>query len=64
MIFNEISDALKTLFEALQNFDEEQAANIISNTFGERVFSNSFNYGTIHLNNSEITLISRKVSTI
>jgi len=43
-----ISTALKIPVEAFQNFDEEQAINIISNTFGEHAFSNSFNYGTIH----------------
>lgn len=43
-----ISNALKIPVEAFQNFDEEQAVNIISNTFGEHAFSNSFNYGTIN----------------
>ena len=32
-ILNQISDALKIPVEAFQNFDEEQAVNIISNTF-------------------------------
>jgi transcriptional regulator with XRE-family HTH domain len=32
-ILNQISDALKIPVEAFQNFDEEQAINIISNTF-------------------------------
>lgn len=40
---------LKIPVEAFQNFDEEQAINIISNTFGEHAFSNSFNYGTINI---------------
>jgi transcriptional regulator with XRE-family HTH domain len=43
-----ISKALKIPVEAFKNFDEEQAINIISNTFGEHAFSNSFNYGTIN----------------
>ena len=43
-----ISEVLKIPVEAFQNFDEEQAINIISNTFGENAFSNSFNYGTIN----------------
>lgn len=43
-----ISKALKIPVEAFKNFDEEQAVNIISNTFGEHAFSNSFNYGTIN----------------
>ncbi|MBW4362108.1 helix-turn-helix domain-containing protein [Flavobacterium taihuense] len=34
-ILNQISDALKIPVEAFQNFDEEQAINIISNTFGD-----------------------------
>ncbi|MEO6176631.1 MAG: helix-turn-helix transcriptional regulator [Flavobacterium circumlabens] len=32
-ILNQISDKLKIPVEAFQNFDEEQAVNIISNTF-------------------------------
>ncbi|WP_409416699.1 helix-turn-helix domain-containing protein [Flavobacterium sp. PS2] len=32
-ILNQISDALKIPVEAFQNFDEDQAINIISNTF-------------------------------
>ncbi|KAA0126106.1 helix-turn-helix transcriptional regulator [Chryseobacterium sp. SN22] len=43
-----ISNVLKIPVEAFQNFDEEQAVNIISNTFGEHAFTNSFNYGTIN----------------
>jgi len=47
-LLKKISEVLKIPVEAFQNFDEEQAVNIISNTFGEHAFSNSFNYGTIH----------------
>lgn len=37
-----ISKILKIPVEALQNFDEEQAVNIISNTFNDQ--SNGYNY--------------------
>ena len=37
-----ISQALKIPVEAFQNFDEEQAINIISNTFNDQ--SNGYNY--------------------
>ncbi len=47
-LLKKISEVLKIPVEAIQNFDEEQAVNIISNTFGEHAFSNSFNYGTIN----------------
>ncbi|PWN59016.1 helix-turn-helix domain-containing protein [Chryseobacterium viscerum] len=47
-LLKKISEVLKIPVEAIQNFDEEQAINIISNTFGEHAFSNSFNYGTIN----------------
>lgn len=47
-VLTQISSSLKIPVEAFQNFDEEQAVNIISNTFGEHAFSNSFNYGTVN----------------
>ncbi|GAE64203.1 helix-turn-helix transcriptional regulator [Chryseobacterium indologenes] len=47
-LLKRISEVLKIPVEAFRNFDEEQAVNIISNTFGEHAFSNSFNYGTIN----------------
>lgn len=47
-LLKEISNSLKIPVEAFQNFDEEQAVNVIANTFGENAFSNSFNYGTIN----------------
>lgn len=37
-----ISEVLKIPMEAFQNFDEEQAINIISNTFNDQ--SNGYNY--------------------
>ena len=48
VLLKKISEVLKIPVEAIQNFDEEQAVNIISNTFGEHAFNNSFNYGTIN----------------
>nr|WP_314496026.1 helix-turn-helix transcriptional regulator [uncultured Chryseobacterium sp.] len=47
-LLEKISEVLKVPVEALQNFDEEQAVNIISNTFGEHAFGSSFNHGTIN----------------
>ncbi|MCD0474192.1 helix-turn-helix domain-containing protein [Flavobacterium sp. EDS] len=47
-LLKQISAVLRVPVEAFQNFDEEQAINIISNTFAEHAFSNSFNYGTIN----------------
>lgn len=34
-LLSQISEALKIPVEAIQNFDEEQAVNIIANTFGD-----------------------------
>ena len=42
-----ISALLKIPVEAIQNFDEEQAVNVIANTFGDH--ANFFNYGTMHI---------------
>jgi hypothetical protein len=39
-ILNQISNSLKIPVEAFQNFDEEQAVNVIANTFG----NNSIGY--------------------
>ncbi|MCD8540925.1 MAG: helix-turn-helix domain-containing protein [Leadbetterella sp.] len=41
-LLRQISDALKIPVQAIQNFDEEQAVNIISNTFNDQ--SNGYNY--------------------
>ena len=38
----QISDALKIPVEAIQNFDDEQAINIISNTFHDSAIANTF----------------------
>jgi transcriptional regulator with XRE-family HTH domain len=48
-ILEQVAAILKIPAEAIRNFDEEQAVNIISNTFTENTIGNSFNYGTIHL---------------
>ena len=47
-ILEQVSAILKIPAEAIRNFDEEQAVNIISNTFNEKAFENSFNNGTIN----------------
>jgi transcriptional regulator with XRE-family HTH domain len=41
-LLQQISAALKIPVEAIQNFDEEQAVNVIANTFNERSFENAF----------------------
>lgn len=41
-LLSQIAEALKLPVEAFQNFDEEQAVNIISNTFNEKAFENAF----------------------
>ncbi|RKS26582.1 helix-turn-helix protein [Flavobacterium endophyticum] len=48
-ILAQVAKILKVPVEAFENFDEEQAVNIIANTFGENAFNNSFNYGTMHV---------------
>lgn len=41
-LLKQISNSLRIPVEAFQNFDEEQAINIISNTFNDQ--SNGYNY--------------------
>jgi transcriptional regulator with XRE-family HTH domain len=41
-LLEEISASLKIPVEAFQNFDDEQAVNVIANTFNERSFENAF----------------------
>jgi transcriptional regulator with XRE-family HTH domain len=48
-ILEQVAAILEIPAEAIRNFDEEQAINIISDTFTENTIGNSFNYGTIHL---------------
>jgi transcriptional regulator with XRE-family HTH domain len=64
VLLKKISEVLKIPVEAIQNFDEEQAVNIISNTFGEHAFSNSFNYGTINFHPIEklVSLHEEKIA--
>lgn len=48
-ILRQVSGILKIPVEAIQNFDEEQAVNIISNTFNDQ--SNGYNfYPTFNIN--------------
>ncbi|MFH6994904.1 helix-turn-helix domain-containing protein [Flavobacterium sp. FlaQc-48] len=62
-ILDQISHALKIPVEAFQNFNEEQAVNIISNTFAEHAFTNSFN-GTANINPIEklVSLHEEKIA--
>jgi len=41
-ILDEVAKALKIPVDAIQNFDEAQAVNVIANTFNERSFENAF----------------------
>jgi len=63
-LLEKISEVLKIPVEAFQNFDEEQAVNVIANTFGEHAFSNSFNYGTINFHPIEklVSLHEEKIA--
>ncbi|RYD97195.1 MAG: XRE family transcriptional regulator [Sphingobacteriales bacterium] len=47
-LLQQVAAVLKIPVEAIQNFDEEQAVNVIANTFGDHAFGSSFNYGTIN----------------
>ena len=49
-MLRQISDALKIPVEAFQNFDEEQAINIISNTFDNGAFLNTGHTATFNVN--------------
>lgn len=48
-LLQQISDALKIPVEAFQNFDEEQAINIIANTFNDEAFIGNSG-GSYHIN--------------
>jgi hypothetical protein len=48
-LLQQISSALKIPAEAIQNFDEGQAINIISNTFNDEAFIGNSG-GTYHIN--------------
>jgi len=48
-ILQKIADTLKIPVEAFQNFDEEKAVNIISNTFNDNAILNAINHNpTFH----------------
>jgi transcriptional regulator with XRE-family HTH domain len=49
-LLQQISSALKIPVEAIQNFDEEQAVNIISNTFNDGSFLNTGHTPTFNVN--------------
>lgn len=49
-LLKKISEVLKIPVEAFQNFDEEQAVNIISNTFDNGAFLNTGNSATFNVN--------------
>lgn len=50
-LLQQISEALKIPVEAIQNFDEEQAVNVIANTFNDKAFENAFaNNCTFNIN--------------
>ncbi|MGE9313298.1 XRE family transcriptional regulator [Niabella sp. CJ426] len=52
-ILKDVATALKIPVEAIQNFDEEQAINIISNTFQEGSFVNTGHSPTFNINPME-----------
>ena len=66
-LLQQISSALKIPAEAIQNFDEEQAINIISNTFGDNACvgnpNSTFNFNPIEeikkLHEEKIALYER-----
>lgn len=49
-LLKKISEVLKIPVEAFQNFDEEQAVNIISNTFDNGAFLNTGHTATFNVN--------------
>ncbi|MBS7253880.1 helix-turn-helix domain-containing protein [Flavobacterium branchiicola] len=49
-LLKQISSALRIPVEAFQNFDEEQAINIISNTFDNGAFLNTGQNATFNVN--------------
>jgi transcriptional regulator with XRE-family HTH domain len=49
-LLKQISNSLKIPVEAFQNFDEDQAINIISNTFNNGAFLNTGHTATFNVN--------------
>ncbi|PAM93178.1 transcriptional regulator [Flavobacterium sp. IR1] len=66
-LLKQISDALKIPVQAFQNFDEEQAINVISNTFGDNACvgnpNSTFNFSPVEefkkLHEEKIALFER-----
>ncbi|WP_427875766.1 helix-turn-helix domain-containing protein [Flavobacterium sp. MMS24-S5] len=66
-LLKQISNSLKIPVEAFQNFDEEQAINVIANTFGDNACvgnpNSTFNFNPIEelkkLHEEKITLYER-----
>lgn len=66
-LLQQIAEALKIPVEAIQNFDEEQAVNIIANTFGDNACvgnpNSTFNFNPvdklIQLHEEKIALYER-----
>ncbi|OJU73760.1 MAG: transcriptional regulator [Bacteroidetes bacterium 47-18] len=66
-LLRQISEALKIPVEAFQNFDEEQAVNVIANTFGDNACvgnpNSTFNFSPIEelkkLHEEKIALYER-----
>jgi transcriptional regulator with XRE-family HTH domain len=52
-LLQQISAVLKIPVEAFQNFDEEQAVNVIANTINNNDNSSFFNQGTINISPME-----------
>ncbi|MGC4233491.1 MAG: helix-turn-helix transcriptional regulator [Niabella sp.] len=62
-LLRQISDALKIPVEAFQNFDEEQAINIISNTFDNGSILNAINHNpTFHPIDKLVQLHEEKIA--
>ncbi len=63
-LLKEISSVLKIPVEAFENFDEEQAINIISNTFNDGSFLNTGHTPTFNVNPIEklISLHEEKIA--
>ena len=67
ILLKQISNALKIPVEAFQNFDEQQAINVISNTFGDNACvgnpNSTFNFNSIEelkkLHEEKIALYER-----
>ena len=62
-LLKKISDAMKVPVEAFQNFDDEQAINIISNTFDNGSILNAINHNpTFHPIEQIIKLHEEKIA--